>query len=94
VRKLSRAGIEGNRHGARIDRAAIFDRWSELRLFDVVAYIQGAMPSTHAFYVGPEPTRDIVAYILEQSGVPAGKQPIAKDVTVLSQILITRSPRR
>jgi mono/diheme cytochrome c family protein len=72
-----------------------FDRWHDLRLGDVVAYIQAAMPREHDFYVSGQSARDIVSLMLQKSGVPAGKTPMPNDVKALQEILITRpSPRR
>ncbi len=82
--------LKGTDKAPRLTGQPFFDKWSELRLADVVAYIQNAMPRTHAFFVGPDDTRDIIAYMLRESGVPAGHQPISKDMNVLNDIFITR----
>jgi quinoprotein glucose dehydrogenase len=70
-----------------------FDRWHDLRLGDVVAYIQAAMPREHQFYVSADSARAIVGLMLEESGVPAGQEDISTDASVQHAILITR-PRR
>ena len=67
-----------------------FDRWHDLRLGDVVAYIQAAMPREHEFYVPAESARAIVGLMLQESGVPAGSKPMSTDVNVQHNILITR----
>ncbi len=69
-----------------------FDRWHDLRLIDLIAWIQSAMPGDHGFFVPAKETREIVGYVLRESGVPAGAEPISNDVNVLNQILITRKP--
>jgi mono/diheme cytochrome c family protein len=68
-----------------------FDRWHDLRLGDIVAYIQSAMPREHDFYVSAPAAREIVSLMLQESGVPPGKAPISSDIATLNQILITRS---
>ena len=67
-----------------------FDRWHDLRLADVVAYIQAAMPREHEFYVPPDSARAIVALMLQESRVPPGREPMSKDVKIQRDILITR----
>jgi mono/diheme cytochrome c family protein len=67
-----------------------FDRWHDLRLADVVAYIQAAMPREHEFYVPADSARAIVGLMLQESGVPPGREPMAADVKIQREILITR----
>src|SRR5579871_6083904 len=64
--------LKGTDKAPRLTGQKFFDRWSDLRLSDLVAYIQSAMPGTHSFFVGPDDTRDIIGYLLRESGVPAG----------------------
>jgi hypothetical protein len=73
-------------------KSQFFDRWHDLRLADVVVYIQSAMPHGHDFFVPPEKARDIVAFILQESGVAPGAAPMSSDVQKLSGILITLPP--
>ncbi len=78
----------------RLTGEAFFDRWVNLRLKDVVSYIQAAMPHEKQFYVSADQTRDIVAFMLRDSHVPSGSHPMSADVNVLAGILITRPPER
>jgi mono/diheme cytochrome c family protein len=71
-----------------------FDRWHDLRLGDVVAYIQASMPREHEFYVPADSARAIVGLMLQESGVPPGKEPMSADIKVQRNILITRPPLR
>jgi len=73
--------------------AKFFDRWHDLRLGDIVAYIQAAMPREHEFYVPADSARAIVGLMLEESGVPPGQDNMSTDANVQHTILITR-PRR
>ena len=70
--------------------AKFFDRWHDLRLADVVAFIQAGMPQKHEFYVPSDSARAIVALILQESGVPAGHDPMSTDVKIQHGILVTR----
>jgi len=70
--------------------AKFFDRWHDLRLGDVVAYIQAAMPREHEFYVPADSARAIVALMLRESGVPPGREAMSTDIKIQHNILITR----
>jgi len=70
--------------------AKFFDRWHDRRLADVVAYIQAAMPREHEFYVPADSARAIASLMLQESGVPAGKEVMSADVNIQRTILITR----
>jgi quinoprotein glucose dehydrogenase len=70
--------------------ARFFDTWHDHPLADVVAYIQAAMPREHEFYVPADSARAIVARMLQESGVPPGREPISADVKIQQGILITR----
>jgi S-disulfanyl-L-cysteine oxidoreductase SoxD len=70
--------------------AKFFDRWHDLRLADVVAYIQAGMPKEHEFYVPADSARMLVAQMLRESGVPPGQKPMSTDVKSQHDILITR----
>jgi cytochrome c len=67
-----------------------FDRWHDLRLADVVAFIQAGMPQEHEFYVPADSARAIVALMLRESGVPSGQEPMSTNVKIQHNILITR----
>jgi len=84
------AGLKGGASSPALAGAAFFDRWHDLRLGDVVAYIQAAMPRAHEFYIAPDKARDITALILAESGIPAGQTVMPGDPDTLAAILITR----
>jgi len=77
-----------------LTRAAFFDRWHDLKLLDTIVYIQSAMPHGHDFFVSSDSARDIVAFMLQESGVPAGHEPTPKDAEALANILITRPAKK
>jgi len=84
--------LRGTSQAPRLTGAAFFDRWHDLMMLDVIAWIQSAMPGNHAFFVPAKETREVVAYMLRESGVPAGREPISTDMDVLSHLLILRKP--
>jgi mono/diheme cytochrome c family protein len=69
---------------------AFFERWHDLQLIDPVTYIQTAMPHGHQVFITSDSAREIVAFMLQQSGVPAGTEPMVSDLKALRGILITR----
>jgi quinoprotein glucose dehydrogenase len=77
-----------------LTRSAFFDRWHDLKLLDTIVYIQSAMPHGHDFFVSSDSARDIVAFMLQESGVPSGNEPTPKDADALANILITRPAKR
>jgi hypothetical protein len=88
------ADLKGGQAAHGLTGRIFFDRWNNLRLLDVTAYIQAAMPHEHEFVIPADSTRDIVGFMLRESGVPAGREPMPKDVNVLGDILIVRPPAR
>ncbi len=56
-------------------------------LFD---YISGSMPRDMAGTLGRAAYVDVVAYLLQQYGMPAGQAPLRADGDVLGTILLTR----
>lgn len=84
------ADLKGGLTAPGLVGAKFFDRWHDLRLDDVVSYIQAAMPREHEFYVPADSARAIVSLMLQESGVPAGKEDMSTDVNVQRNILITR----
>jgi cytochrome c len=69
-----------------------FDRWHDLRLFDAFAYIQSAMPDDFRTFVPADEARDVLAFLLQQNGIPSGKQPLPKSYDGLNEIFITYPP--
>jgi len=86
--------LKGSEKAPQLTGPKFFERWNNLRLLDVVAYIQSAMPHEHEFFASPEATREIVGFMLQESGVPAGQAPMSKDVNELSEVLITKPAGR
>jgi len=98
--KETAARLCGSCHGAelkggtavRLTGPQFFERWDNLRLRDVVVQIQGTMPHGRDFFVPAGSTREVIAFMLRESGVPAGEERMPENLSVLGDILITRAP--
>ena len=88
------ADLKGGGAAPTLTGPAFFNRWNNLMLLDAVAYIQSAMPKEHEFFVSADTTREILAFIFQESGIPAGSEPMSKDVKTQAAILITRQPAK
>ena len=86
------ADLKGGPGVAPIVGNPFFDRWHDLRVFDTFAYIQSAMRHDFRNFVPANEARDLVAFLLQQNGIPPGNQPLPKDYGVLNEILITFPP--
>jgi len=64
------ADLKGGAQAPALTGAKFFDRWSDLRLADVVTYIQSAMPHEHDFFVPAETARE--AFALAAAKLPLG----------------------
>jgi len=56
-----------------------FDNWEGRALSEIVTTIVLTMPNDGSAVVSDEEAVDLVAYILQQNGFPAGSTPLAKD---------------
>ncbi len=93
--RCHRDDLSGSQAILPLTGSAFFDRWNELKLFDLFAQIQSAMPHDNRVYVSAESTRDIVSFLLQKNGIPAGDKELSKDIEQLVDILITRPvPRK
>jgi S-disulfanyl-L-cysteine oxidoreductase SoxD len=86
------ADLKGVAGVAPIVGKPFFDRWHDLRVFDTVAFIQSATRHDFRTFVPASEARDMVAFLLQQNGVPPGNEPFPKDYGVLNEILITVPP--
>lgn len=51
--------------------------WKDAPLIELYAYIHRAMPQMSPGVLSPEDTAAVIAYILEQNSIPAGKTPLS-----------------
>jgi mono/diheme cytochrome c family protein len=89
------ADLKGGKSGApALTGPAFFERWHNLSVFDLYFAAEGRMgeasnPLVFDFrYMPPELVRDIVSYILEVNGAPAGEE-LPTDFDRLRQIQIS-----
>jgi mono/diheme cytochrome c family protein len=89
------ADLKGGKGGApALTGPAFFERWRSLSVFDLYFATEGRMgeasnPLVFDFrYMPPELVRDIVSYILEVNGAPAGEE-LPTDFDRLRQIQIS-----
>ena len=77
-----------------------FDRWSDLSVFDLSFAIRSSMPHRGegiplpgtVSFLSPSIIRDIVTFVLQSNGMPAGSQRLERDYDTLRHIRITRKP--
>ena len=91
--RCHRDDLRGGDKGPSLTGPPFFDRWHDLKLRDVFAYIQSAMPHDHEVFVSADSARDILSFLLEKNEVPAGNEELSTDIDKLGQILITRPPK-
>jgi mono/diheme cytochrome c family protein len=89
------ADLKGGKGGApALTGPAFFERWRDLSVFDLFFAAEGrhgeaSNPLVFDFrYMPPERVRDIVSYILEVNGAPAGEE-LPTDFDRLRQIQIS-----
>ena len=66
-------------------------RWSDA-LSNLFIKIDDTMPKDDSGSVNPEETADIIAYLLQANGAPAGESEIPPDRQQLKSILVTAKP--
>ena len=91
--RCHRNDLSGGGKGHPLTGPSFFDRWHDLNLRDVFAYIQNSMPHDREVFVPADSARDIVSFLLEKNDVPAGNEALSKDIGTLGRILITRPPK-
>ena len=88
--RCHRDDTSGGGEGPQLTGPNFFDRWHDLTLFDVFTEIQSAMPHDYEVFISADAARDVVAYLLQKNGIPAGKDELSKEFDDLRDILITR----
>src|SRR5262245_27281991 len=66
------------------------DRWEAHTLEHLFVLIRDSMPPDGIDTLDPKDKRDIVAYVLQQNGFPAGATELSQDVAVLATFEIER----
>src|SRR5215510_10431034 len=66
------------------------DRWEAHTLEHLFVLIRDSMPPDGINTVDPNDKRDIIAYVLQQNGFPAGTSELSQDVAKLAAVEIER----
>ena len=66
--------------------------WNNRRLFDLYEIIHNTMPLDNPGGLGEQEYIDVVAYMLELNGVPAGKSALRADAAALKKLRIDVKP--
>ena len=84
-------GLDGGDSGPKLVGEMFLANWSSQPVGELFAWIREAMPSDAPGTLSEEDAAAVVAYILKQNKMPAGKQPLSADRDELSRILMTAS---
>jgi mono/diheme cytochrome c family protein len=90
--KCHGAGLTGDQDGPGLVGADVLAAWSSLTLGDLFDRVKTTMPADAPRSLGLQETADILAYMLSLNECPPGEKDLPPDMTVLSQIRITRQP--
>jgi cytochrome c5 len=80
----------GGRRDYPLSGERFMDRWEAHTLEHLFVLIRDSMPPDGINTVDPNDKRDIVAYVLQQNGFPAGATELSQDVAVLATSEIVR----
>ena len=77
-----------------IGGSAFAMRWSGDTLATVLGFISSIMPLDQAGKLDAQTYADVLAYVLQFSGYPAGNNEIPADATALKSVAVERPPMR
>jgi mono/diheme cytochrome c family protein len=82
-------GLDGGDSGPKLVGEVFLANWSSQPVSELFAWIREAMPPEAAGTLSSEDTAAVVAYILKQNKMPAGKQALPSTREELSRIKMT-----
>ena len=82
-------GLDGGDSGPKLVGEVFLGNWSSQPVSELFEWIREAMPPEAAGSLSKEDTAAVVAYILKQNKMPAGKQPLPTEREELSRIQMT-----
>jgi cytochrome c553 len=82
-------GLDGGDSGPKLVGDVFLANWSSQPVSELFAWIREAMPPDAAGTLSSEDTAAVVAYILKQNKMPAGKQALPTTREELSRIKMT-----
>jgi len=86
-------GLDGGDSGPKLVGEMFLANWSSQPVSELFDWIRQAMPPEAAGTLSKEDTAAVVAYILKQNKMPAGKQPLPSESEELRGIQITAGKR-
>lgn len=82
-------GLDGGDSGPKLVGEVFLANWSSQPVSELFAWIREAMPSDAPGTLSEEDAAAVIAYILKQNKMPAGKQPLPTEREELSRIQMT-----
>ncbi len=82
-------GLDGGDSGPKLVGEAFLTNWSTQPVSELFEWIRQAMPPEAAGSLSKEDTAAVVAYILKQNKMPAGKQALPSESAELRGIQVT-----
>lgn len=73
--------------------SSFVERWKDQTLGDIVYVIASTMPKQAPTSLTLDTYVDIVTYLLEKNGVPAGQDELPVDIPTLREIVVTPRPQ-
>ena len=67
-------------------------QWDGRSVGDLVTQVSRTMPRGNAGALSNADYRALIAYVLQENGMPAGAAPLPADPALLAQVVITRRP--
>jgi quinoprotein glucose dehydrogenase len=83
--------LDGNDEVPPVKGSHFMTNWDGQSVGDLVQRIRNTMPLDDPGSLGGASTADLVAYLIQQNGAPAGKTELPTDTSVQSTIRITAS---
>ena len=74
--------------GRRAFDSSFFERWEDATVRDLAAAIAATMPQQKPASLSVQAYIDVVSFLLQKNGMPAGNTELPTDVEALGQILI------
>jgi mono/diheme cytochrome c family protein len=84
------ADLSGSDQAPSLAGGDFLDRWDGQSAGDLVDRIRTSMPADNVGSLNTQTSTDIVAYILQANGFPAGQQELPADRTALKSIQVKR----
>jgi len=84
--------LEGHDEVPQLGGAHFMADWEDQSIADLVQRIRGTMPLDNPGTLSGASTTDVVAYLMQQNGAPAGSAELPNDPSMQSSIRINQQP--